>query len=117
MKKIEKIVRILHIVLCLLNIGSIFFGIMLMIGGGNNAYSFFRELSISWCFPMLILRIAYLQYILFGVIDIFSIVNYIFRIKNKEVIRKNVFIDCFLWGITVFEIMNLERYFANIISF
>ena len=117
MKRVEKIFRIVHIILCLLNIGSVFFGIMLMTSGGNNAYSFFRELSVSCCFPMLILRTAYLQYILFGVIAVFSIVNYISKIKKKEIIRKNIFLDCSLWAITVFELIHLEQYFVNIISF
>ena len=117
MKKFEKSVRIIHIVLCLLNVGSLFFGIMLMTGGGNDVYSFFRELSIGCCFPMLILRIAYLQYILFGLIAIFSTVSYILKIKHKEIVRKNICIDCSLWLITIFELIYLEQYFAIIISF
>ena len=117
MKKFEKIIRIVHIVLNGLNIGAVFFGIMKISGGGNFVYRIFRELSIGCCFTMLIMRMAYLQYILTGIIAIFSIINYGSKIKNKKVKKRNLCIDCSLWLITILELIYLEQYFAAVTSF
>ena len=61
---------------------------MVLSGGGNIVYSFFRELSIGFCFPMLLMRVVYLQYILWGIIAIFTIANAIYKIKTKSVVKK-----------------------------
>lgn len=117
MKKVEKSVRIIHIVLCLLNVSSLFFGIMLLTGGENEIYRFFREISIEFCFPMLLMRVVYLQYILWGIVAMFTIVNVIYKIKIKNIEKKIVFVDCAFWVIAIFELIYLERYFGAIISF
>lgn len=117
MKKAEKIFRIIHIILCFANIGSLFFGIMRFSGSGNKAYSFFRELSIELCFPMLLMRTIYLQYVLWGIIALFTIINVIYKIRTKSIAKKFVFIDCTFWITAIFELIYLESYFSAISHF
>ena len=117
MKIADRIFRVIHIILCCVNIGSLFFGIMVLSGGGNIVYSFFRELSIGFCFPMLLMRVVYLQYILWGIIAIFTIANAIYKIKTKSVVKKTIYVDCIFWMIAIFELIYLERYFSAIIFF
>ena len=67
--------------------------------------------------PLLFMRVIYLQYIIFGLIAIFTIIKYIISIKNKEIIIKNIWTDVVLWTITIFELIYLESAFEAIISF
>ncbi len=116
MKRIEKANCIIHIIMCVLNFGSIFYALM---GGsiGTLLYSFFRRLSLAFSMPLLFMRVIYLQYIIFGLIAIFTIIKYIISIKNKEIIIRNIWIDVVLWTITIFELIYLESAFGAIISF
>ena len=116
MKRIEKANCIIHIIMCVLNFGSIFYALM---GGsiGTLLYSFFRRLSLAFSMPLLFMRVIYLQYIIFGLIAIFTIIKYIISIKNKEIIIKNIWTDVVLWTITIFELIYLESAFEAIISF
>lgn len=43
MKIADRIFRVIHIILCCVNIGSLFFGIMVLSGGGNIVYSFLES--------------------------------------------------------------------------
>lgn len=122
MQKFEKPARIIHVIVCVLNLGSLFFGLMLPFAGsatswGSSAYLFFKGASLALALPMFFMRIIYLQYILFGILAVFSVIHYMKAKKNHTIIKKRVFIDCVLWAITVFELIFLEEYFLNIIAF
>ncbi len=116
MKRIEKANWITHIIMCILNLGSIFYALMVS-SIGTPLYSFFRRLSLTFGWSLLLMRIVYLQYIIFGLIAIFTIIKYIISIKNKEIIKRNIWIDVVLWIITIFELIYLESAFGAIISF
>ena len=116
MKRIEKANCIIHIIMCVLNFGSIFYALM-GCSIGTLLYSFFRRLSLAFSMPLLFMRVIYLQYIIFGLIAIFTIIKYIISIKNKEIIIKNIWTDVVLWTITIFELIYLESAFEAIISF
>ena len=122
MQKFEKPARITQAMLCALNIGSILFGLMLPFAGsesswGSSAYLFFKGASLTLALPMFFMRIIYLQYILFGILAVFSVIHYTKVKKNHTIVKKRVFIDCVLWVITVFELIFLEEYFLNIMWF
>ena len=114
MKKSDINIRIIHFIFVLLNIGSLFFGIMVFSMGGNIVYSVFRELSLSFGFPIFLMRSMYLQYILFVILVILYMKFYKKNIKSDVVTRKLIIIDVFLWGVTIFELVFLELYFLNI---
>ena len=116
MKRIEKANRIIHIIICVLNFGSIFYALMTC-SAGTPMYSFFRRLSLAFSLPLLFMRFAYLQYIFFGLIAIFTVIKYIISFKNKEIAKRNIGIDIVLWIITVFELIYLEGAFEAIIWF
>ena len=116
MKRIDKTNKIIHIVMCVLNLGSIFYALMVC-SIGKPLYGFFRRLSLAFGMPLLFMRIAYLQYIIFGLLAIFTIIKYIAFAKNKEIAKKNILIDGVLWLITVFELIYLENAFQSILWF
>ena len=116
MKKIEKTNCIIHIIMCVLNLGSIFYAFMVS-SIGTPLYSFFRRLTLDFSMSLVFMRIVYLQYIIFGLIAIFTIMKYIISIKNKEIIIRNMWTDVILWTITIFELIYLESAFEAIISF
>lgn len=116
MRRIEKANRITHIIMCVLNLGSIFYALMVN-STGTSLYSFFKRLSLAFGMPLLFMRVAYLQYIIFGLIAIFTIIRYIIFIKNREIIKRNIWIDVVLWTITIFELIYLENAFGAIASF
>ena len=116
MKKIEKINRIIHIVMCVLTLGTIFYALMVC-SIGTPLYSFFRGLSLVFCMPLLFMRFAYLQYIIFGLLAIFTIIKYIVFAKNKEIVKRNIWIDIILWIITIIELVCLENAFESILWF
>lgn len=116
MQKTEKVIRISYIVLCILNIGSIFFELMVLCIG-TPLYRVFRSLCL-WCsMPMFFMRMAYLQYIIFGILSVFSVLIYIGKIKNHLVTKKILFIDIALWLIILVELIFTEQYFINILYF
>ncbi len=114
--KIEKTARICHVVLCLLNIGAIFFAFMMLAETGP-IYSFFRQLSLGFSLPMMLMRAAYLQYILFAILAVLFVVVLIGKIKNKTINAKCLAWDLALWLISAFELIYLEIYYLNIITF
>ena len=116
MKKIEKICRIVHIIMCVLNLGQIF--CILTAGSTGQLYEFFRILSVAYR-PLLIffMSYSYLQYFVFGLLAIFMIIKYIIYDKNKEVAKKSFWIDIVLWIVTVFELYYLESSFDLILWF
>ena len=116
MKRIEKSNWIIHIIMCVLTLGSIFYALMVC-SIGTPLYGFFRQLSLAFGWSLLLMRIVYLQYIIFGLIAIFTIIKYIISIKNKEIIIRNIWIDVVLWTITIFELIYLESAFGAIVSF
>lgn len=116
MKKFEKTNRIVHIIMCVLNLGSIFYALM-MCSIGTALYSFFRRLSLAFSWSLIFMRVTYLQYIIFGLMAIFTIIKYIIFIRNKEIAKRNIWIDVVLWAITVFELSYLENAFEAILSF
>ncbi len=116
MIRLEKIVRILHTILCALHLGCLFFGLMKATGGGNVPYKIFRWFNLLPFFvlPMFFMRIFYLQYIIFGLIAIFDIIIYIYKITEKSIDKKLLIYDVVLWIITIGELLFLEDYFLNI---
>ena len=116
LKNIDKTNKIIHIVMCVLNLGSIFYALMVC-SIGTPLYGFFRRLSSAFGMPLLFMRLAYLQYIIFGLLAIFTIIKYIAFAKNKEIAKKNILIDGVLWLITVFELIYLENAFKSILWF
>ena len=116
MKKIDNTNKIIHIIMCVLNLGSIFYALMVC-SIGTPLYGFFSRLSLAFGMPLLFMRLAYLQYIIFGVLAIFTIIKYIVFAKNKEIAKKNIWIDGVLWLITVFELIYLENAFKSILWF
>ena len=116
MKKAEKIVRIIYIVLCILNIGSVFFGLMVLFED-TPLYDPFIGLSLLFCIPMFYMRMIYLQYILFAVLSVLSILIYIDKIKNKLVMKKILCIDILLWLIALVEVIFTEGYFNAMLWF
>lgn len=116
MNRIEKTNRIIHIVMCVLNLGSIFYAFMVR-SIGTPLYGFFRQLSLDFSMPLLFMRFAYLQYIIFGLLAIFTIIKYIVFAKKRKLQKKNIWIDGVLWLITVFEIIYLENAFKSILWF
>lgn len=119
MKKLEKIIRIVHTILCFLNLGCLFFALMKLSGGGNVPYRIFRWFNLLFIFvvPMFLMRLAYLQYVLFGIIAVLDVVIYVHKIKNKTVDKKHLLYDILLWIITFGELIFLEEYFLNILWF
>lgn len=115
MKKVEKIARICNAILCLLNIGTLFFGLMMLSTG--TVYGFLKWISIALSTPMFFMRLIYLQYILWGIVLVMYAIVYINQIKNKTLNRKSVYIDVILWIIAIIEIALLEKYFWNIVWF
>lgn len=63
---------------------------------------------------MFFMRIAYLQYILFSIIAIIDILAYVRRLKVKQIDKKILGIDIFLWILSITELISLENYFENI---
>ena len=116
MKMIDKTNKIIHIVMCILNLGSIFYALMVH-SIGTPLYSFFRRLSLAFGMPLLFMRFAYLQYIIFGLLGIFTIIKYIVFVINKKKVKKNSWIDGVLCLITVFELIYLEYAFESILWF
>ncbi len=116
-ERFEKPVGILHALMCLLNIGSVFFGVMAVSGGGNEIYRIFRSLSLSCALPMVFMRLFYLQYIVFGLIAVFSLVNNYRKIQNKSMRRRTIAVECTLWIVAAIELLYLEQYYINIIWF
>ena len=116
MIKIERTARICHIVLCLLNIGAIFFAFMKLAGTGA-IYSFFRRLSMAFAFPMMIMRMAYLQYILFAALAVLFVIVLTVKIRNRTINAKCLAWDLTLWLVSFFELAYLELYYLNIITF
>lgn len=117
LKKAEKAVIIIQLIFCLLNISCLFFGIMSAFGGGNTGYSIFRSLCLTFSIPAVVIRIAYMQYIIFGAIAVFDVFKYASNIKNKRVSKKYLLADIALWIITIFELIFLEDMFYNIMRF
>lgn len=117
MKKTERNIRILHIILCLLNIGCLFFGIMVMFRGGNEGYRIFRDLNIGFCTPMFFMRLFFLQYIVFSVIAVLYAKIYIYKVKNKSLNKKILCLDIVLWTLAIVELFFLEDYFECIATF
>ena len=68
-------------------------------------------------FPMMIMRMAYLQYILFAVLAVIFVVVLISKIKNKMPKTKWLFFDLILWLVSFFELAYLELYYLNTITF
>ena len=115
MKKAEIITRIAYIALCILNIGSIFFGLMVLFSG-KPEYGFFRSLSLLFAAPMFFMRLIFFQYIAFFVLSVLSVLIYIKKIKNRS-LNKLLFIDIALWLFTFIEMLCTENYFWNIVYF
>ncbi len=117
MKRFEKIVRILHTVLCALHLGCLFFGLMKATGGGNIPYRIFRWFNLLAIFviPMFFMRVFYLQYIILGLIAIADIVIYIHKAVDKSIDKKALIYDIALWVITISELLFLEEYYLNIL--
>ncbi len=117
MKRFEKIVRILHTVLCALHLGCLFFGLMKATGGGNIPYRIFRWFNLLAIFviPMFFMRVFYLQYIILGLIAIADIVIYIHKAIDKSIDKKALIYDVALWVITISELLFLEEYYLNIL--
>ena len=116
MRKIEKITRIAYIVLCILSIGSIFYELMVLFMD-TPAYGFFRSLNLSFSMPMFFMRLAYLQYIIFGILTVLSVLIYIKKIRNNIVTKKLLCLDILLWLIILIELIFTEEYFLNILYF
>lgn len=116
MKRFDKTNKIIHSVMCVLNLGSIFYALMVC-SIGTPLYAFFRRLSLALSMPLLFMRFAYLQYIIFGLLATFTIIKYIVLIKNKEIEKRKIWIDVVLWLITVFELIYLENAFEAILWF
>ena len=116
MKRIETVNRTVHIIMCILNLGSIFYALMTA-SQGTPLYGFFRQLSVGSGVLLAFMRLAYLQYIVFGLIAVIAVIGYIISVKNKEVIKRNICIDAVLWAVTVFELIFLEGTFAAITAF
>ena len=81
------------------------------------AYSVFKRLSLMFSVPMLLLRLAYLQYILWGIIAVFMIANVIYKIKTHSLNNKTLIVDCSFWILAIVELISLENYFNAIITF
>ena len=116
MKRIDKVIRIIHSVLCVLNLGSIFYALMVC-SIGTSLYAVFRRLSLAFSIPLLFMRFAYLQYIVFGVLALFTIIKYIVFVKNKEFSKRNILVDIVLWIIAIIELIYLENAFESILWF
>lgn len=106
----EERIRIIHIALCLINIGCLFFPFV-KLSGGTPTYSFWCAITGWLGIPMFLMRLIYLQYVLWGVIAVFEVIFYINKIKNKNINKKMLFVDIFLWVITILEIVLLEDFF------
>ncbi|MBQ2739959.1 MAG: hypothetical protein IJE22_00170 [Oscillibacter sp.] len=119
MKRFEKIIRIIHTVLCTLHLGCLFFGLMKATGGGNMPYRIFRWFSLLAIFivPMFFMRVFYLQYIILGLIAISDIAIYINKALKKSIEKKTLIYDAALWLITIGELLFLEEYYLNILYF
>ena len=113
MKRFEKANRIIHIITCFLNLGTIFYALMVC-STRTPLYGFFRRLSLSFGMPLLFMRALYLQYIIFGLIAVFTVIVYT---KNKERVKRNVLVDVLLWTTTILELIFLERAFEAIVFF
>ena len=117
MRKAEIIARVSHIIMILLNVGCLFFGVMVFFGGNNEGYRIFRELNISFCDPMFFMRIFYLQYIIFFIIALLYTKIYIYKVKNRCLNKMIVCFDIMLWILAITELLFLENYFECILWF
>ena len=117
MKSFEKIVRVVHTVLCALHLGCLFFGLMKATGGGNVAYRIFRWFNLLAIFviPMFFMRVFYLQYIILGLIAISDIIIYVHKDLKKAFNKKTIIYDVVLWIISISELLFLEEYYLNIL--
>ena len=79
--KIQKINRIIHSVMCAMNLGAVFYALMSW-SIGTPFYGFLRQMSLAFGWPLLLMRVFYLQYIIFGCVAVFTIMGYVKN--NKE---------------------------------